>query len=1360
MKNRNIVLILISSLFVCFYLFFVTYDEAKEKAISDLVSRQQILAEQAKSEIEYFFNNTHQFAKQLTRSDHIVIFDEIGKNEMGLAFSLRPKGIRAITRVSKKGRIIYTMPENKSVINSDISYQAHVKKILSTHKPVVSDVFQTVQGYRAIAMHVPVFHENQYQGSLAILIDFLSISKRSLENIRIGETGYAWMTSQNGIELYCPIPGHAGNSVFENCKEFPTIIAMAQKMVAGQKGITTYKFDRIKNRRLETVEKHAVFLPINILDTFWTIVVASSEKEVLATLVGFKNKLIFIISLLLIFSFIFSYFSVKAWGIVREEEKRRKAQELLKKSEERYREIVEGTENLVTEVDVEGKITFVNIASLKVFGLSPEECIGRKAFDFIHEEDQEKTIEKFSRWMVEKPESATFENRQLNRTTGESRDMLWSINFVYDDKGEIFSIKSIARDITEHKQTLEALQKSKEYLASVFRAVPSGVVILQERNFTMINDRIFEILGYSRDELLGKSTRILYFSDEAYENAGKIIYSDIAAQGYSANEFLMRHKSNREIQVLITSSELGCFKESKMSVHCILDITDRKKTLEALQKSEQFLAGIFHTVPTGIGIFKDRRIVTVNERLCEITGYSQDELIGQSSRLLYTSEGEYHRCGKEIYSQVKKHGRCSVEAHLVKKDGQNIHVLINASPLLPKTGDKDIITSILDITMRKQAIDELRQSQEFLASIFKTVHSGIAVLERRKFTFVNERVTEIFGYSKEELIGRATRFLYFTEDEYNAVGENISNQIQTHGFSSMEVRLRHKSGREVQILLTSAALKTSNGSQITIDNILDITKRKKDEEELKRYQQHLEEIVAERTEKLSKANADLKVAKEEADSANKAKSDFLANMSHEIRTPLNAVTGFSELLSTLVTDEKQKSYLEAIKKAGKNLLLLINDILDLSKIEAGKIEIQYSTVSIKTILDEIEQIFSLQASRKNIQFQIHIKDKMPPIIFLDETRIRQILLNIVGNAVKFTEKGFIRISVETFAKTTDKKLLDITISVEDTGIGISKADIDTIFDSFKQQSDQNAVRYGGTGLGLSICKRLIEMMNGQITAESTIGKGSIFKITLKDVMAKVGEAPAFDKRIDHHNIRFKNAKVLVVDDIKSNRDLVCELLTNANLDVITAQNGHEAILICPEYLPDLILMDIRMPVMDGYEAMQQIRKNVTTKHIPVVAITASSLMGERNKILEKGFDGFLSKPVELNELLSELSKFLNVIDDEDDSSGFLLQKESMDILNPLSDNAFLKLPQIINTLETEFKEKWKQFQNRLPMNEVRIFGKGLNKLGEKFENEIVSNYGQGLLSHADNFDVDGMRAEIDKFSELITKLKSLNQENI
>lgn len=506
--------------------------------------------------------------------------------------------------------------------------------------------------------------------------------------------------------------------------------------------------------------------------------------------------------------------------------------------------------------------------------------------------------------------------------------------------------------------------------------------------------------------------------------------------------------------------------------------------------------------------------------------------------------------------------------------------------------------------------------------------------------------------------------------------------------------------------------------------------------------------------RLSVMNYKIRQANLRVEEASRAKSEFLANMSHEIRTPLNAVTGFSELLSSLVTDQKQKSYLEAIKSSGKNLLLLINDILDLSKIEAGKLEIHHTTVDLKVLLQEIKQIFALQVSKKDIGFTINISDDLPAAFRLDEIRLRQVLINIVGNAVKFTDKGRIELSVDAL-HGTEPSLFDIHILVKDTGIGILENEIATIFDSFKQQSGQDSSLYGGTGLGLAICKRLIEMMNGEVVVESEFGKGSSFKIILKDVEAKHKSPPVLKERPSYENIQFEKGKILVVDDVDSNRYFLKELLSKVNLEVLEAHNGHEAVVISFEYQPDIILMDLRMPVMDGFEAAAQLKNNQITRNIPIIAVTASSSTIKHTEILNKGFNGFLTKPVEIDKLFSELLNYLSVAKSDNNA----LNAEEKDSSEILTARALSDLQELIVILETDYLDKWKRFKVKQPMQEVKKFGSDLKELGSKSGINSLVDYGESLITHVDNFDISSMQETIDEFPVFLSELKILKEDN-
>jgi Cu+-exporting ATPase len=378
---------------------------------------------------------------------------------------------------------------------------------------------------------------------------------------------------------------------------------------------------------------------------------------------------------------------------------------------------------------------------------------------------------------------------------------------------------------------------------------------------------------------------------------------------------------------------------------------------------------------------------------------------------------------------------------------------------------------------------------------------------------------------------------------------------------------------------------------------------------------------------------ELEAAKLAAESANAAKSAFLANMSHELRTPMNAIIGFSEILEHQIVDPRQSGYLARISTSGGVLLQLINDILDLSKIEAGKMVLNLQPVRLGALIEEILQMFSYKLAEKSLELACELSPELPEALLLDPTRIRQVLLNLVGNAVKFTPSGSITVRAwPAYPEGPASSLLDLHLTVTDTGIGIPADSLETIFQPFEQHLDVQAKGFAGTGLGLTITRKLVTAMNGSLTVESRPGAGSTFKVTLQEVeVSATAVAEAEASVFDFGSVHFAKARILIVDDIDFNRDLLRGFYDGYGFELSEAVNGVEAVARTRELMPDLVLLDMRMPVQDGYATVAILKADPRLRHIPVVAVTASVM--EDDAALEHHCDAHLRKPIRRDELI-------------------------------------------------------------------------------------------------------------------------------
>ena len=847
---------------------------------------------------------------------------------------------------------------------------------------------------------------------------------------------------------------------------------------------------------------------------------------------------------------------------------------------------------------------------------------------------------------------------------------------------------------------------------------PLGIFVVDEAgNYILVNKAASDISGYSKSELLKMNrNQLLHKSDpiNSIESLEKLLEA-----GHAIIDTRVITKTGKERYWRVNIIKI----QGDKYMGFVNDITDQKLAQNDLQKANKYLETIVENIPNMLFLkdAKDLTFVQFNKAGEELTGYSREEMLGKNDFDFFPKQqAEFFR--NKDREVLDGENPLSIEEELIKTRYQGERILHTKKiPVFDAKGKPEYLLGISeDITEQKKTEREFLQKKLELDNFFNLSPNFLFISDLDfSFTRLNSIWEQLLGFPIEDL--SKLKFLDLIHpDDLEEAKVALSTLTTEQPLTNYLIRIRCFDGTYIWIEWHFV----STGNQIySIGR--DITKKIYYEVELKK-------------------------SKDAAEAANRAKSDFLANMSHEIRNPLNAIIGFAELLHNNIKDEKLLSQVSSIRTSGKALLGILNDILDLSKIEAGKMKLELEPVDLNFLIKDIENMFSQRIHEKGLSFCVEKDQDLSYKLMLDEVRFRQILFNIIGNAVKFTEKGYICLYLNKIIRNDNH--IDLTISVEDTGIGIPKEQQELIFETFQQQDGQSTKKFGGTGLGLSISKKLAEMMGGKITVTSEQGKGSIFKLILPGIkIKKEVETMTLENEFDPYSIVFEHSTVLIVDDSELNISLMMMTLENSNLNLITAGNGKEAIEFTRKYHPDLILMDLKMPVMNGYEATRIIKKDLAALSIPVIAITASTDIESKANTSNVSFDGFLVKPIRLNDLFDILKRFLAFHIVETTRPAVKEEEDIYDI--PEEQKHHLK--DVIRILETEFLPINESVIKKQLMEQIDFFGRGLVLFGEANSLSIITEYGSKICQHVDNFEIDKMMRTLKLFPEIIEKIKSI-----
>ena len=813
------------------------------------------------------------------------------------------------------------------------------------------------------------------------------------------------------------------------------------------------------------------------------------------------------------------------------------------------------------------------------------------------------------------------------------------------------------KEVAERKIVVRELMDSERRHRVIFEYSPLGMIHFDtDGAIKDCNEPFARLMGSTREELLGFNT-----AQNTSLKMSAALKKALSGKPSVYEDYYTSVTAGKVVYLRAVFNPVTPGKENSEVIATIEDFAKRKKAEESLRQSESRLSKILSSIQAGVLLIdpETRTIMDSNAEACRLIGLEKEQIVGRvchdficaaekgkcpvldlkqdvdkSERILLTSNGEKLTVQKnvstiiidgkqqllECFVDITQRKEAEEQLLQAKEDIENyVKILEDTNDQLIKTtASRDDLEQ--EVADRKRAESSLRESRQLYQELVENAASIILRIDKKgRITFFNEYAERLFGFSRDEVIGKKTIGTILPEVDstghfLNGFVDKIFNNPE--GFVYHENENMLKDGSRIWVAWSNKALYNSNNEFIEMLCIgSDITERRHSEKALQ-------------------------FAKLQAEAANRAKSEFLANMSHEIRTPMNAILGVADLLADSELNEEQRHYIRLFESAGESLMNLINEILDLSKIETGHMELESVPFSITSLLGDISAIMEITAESKGLDYSCIISPDVPSLVMGDPVRVKQILLNLVGNAVKFTEHG--SVSVLVSVSDVNCSRISIKFSVFDTGIGVSQTKLNTIFESFAQADSSTTRKYGGTGLGLAIAKKIANLMKGEILVESKEGAGTTFHFSAPfDVCSD----NCVDNKWNVENnqseyLNIEKKKILVVEDSESNRMLIAFYLGESSHEMFLAEDGLEGFEAFKEGGFDIVFMDIQMPVMDGLAATKAIRdyeKEHSLEPTPIIALTANAFKEDRELCFKAGCSRFLAKPIKKGDLFMEIS---------------------------------------------------------------------------------------------------------------------------
>lgn len=882
-------------------------------------------------------------------------------------------------------------------------------------------------------------------------------------------------------------------------------------------------------------------------------------------------------------------------------------QKNIKVSEQQYRELVNGASDLIYELNEEGSFSFLNPAMESLTGFERQEILGKPYTELVYPDERKRVQEFYAVQRKEKQELSYLEFR-IQTKSGSAVWVGQNVRMFFKEAW-VIKVSVVARDISKVKEVESKLSLERLLLRTIIDNIPINIYVKNTKSEKILANRAeYQYVGAkSEAEIIGKDDSDLY--PKASANVSLREDKEIFAGKSMLNVETLNERTDGNKHWFLTS-KVPLKDQGGAIIGLVgisIDNTERKLAQEAIAKNEKLYRLLSENSTDVITLTgAERTFLFVSSSIKDVLGYEAEDMIGTSiMSLVHPEDASILKKGGDT---VREHesSNISLSFRLRKKNGEYIWVETQSKSIYDEREKTHLVqSSFRDITKRKKAEDGLAESEKRYRLVSENSQDVVSLHDLNgKFEYISPSCIDLHGYSPDFLVGK-TALDFMHPVDAAAMMEQVPEFLR-------------KMEAEEPVEPVQFRLITRHRGEVWVENVM---KPIFTDGKLTGFQATLRDVSARKS-----FEDALQKAKEKAEAATLAKSQFLSMMSHEIRTPMNAIIG----LTTQLIDENprtdQQESLNLVRFSGENLLTIINDILDFSKIEADKIVLEKIDFNLELMTKQTVRVMEHRAQSKSISLLAEYDPQLAHFYKGDSVRISQILNNLLSNAIKFTDKGHVKLSVSLVKK--ELPFTTLRFEVSDTGIGIPADKLQTIFESFSQASEDTTRKYGGTGLGLTITRKLINLMGGDIVVESKPGKGSQFHFTITLEEGKEQKVKSESTESLKEKIRDRKIKVLLVEDNKVNQVVATNFLKKWGLEIRIANDGAEAVELIKDKQYDLVLMDLQMPNLNGYEATEVIRKmdDPYFKNIPIIALTAAAMTEIKEQTKSSGLDDYLSKP--------------------------------------------------------------------------------------------------------------------------------------